>query len=191
MVEINEWLWETLYTLKKLYDHGKTSLLEQYAEHVLDGDDVGEIAIQAVYEIFAETRDYWDDGNELETYVFFDPVFDEFQRLCKLYENEIQINANENPHRDAIRSAIRSSLYFNDYSYDYWYYDGTQRDGKTKLILKLYPEFCQTCEIAGGLLEVYDAFENHVKQMEEELGMQEERTVPFPKRQAETLKEAA
>ncbi len=70
MVEINEWLWETLYTLKKLYDHGKTSLLEQYAEHVLDGDDVGEIAIQAVYEIFAETRDYWDDGNELETYVF-------------------------------------------------------------------------------------------------------------------------
>ena len=31
MVEINEWLWEGLYTLKKLYDKGKMNLLEQYS----------------------------------------------------------------------------------------------------------------------------------------------------------------
>ena len=88
MVEINEWLWEGLYTLKKLYDKGKTDLLEQYSMNVLDGNNVGEISMEAGYEVFADTLDRYDEKEDLDTFVFFDPIFDEFNRLCEVYEAE-------------------------------------------------------------------------------------------------------
>lgn len=192
MVEINEWLWEGLYTLKKLYDKGKMNLLEQYSTDVLDGDNVGLISMEALYEVFADTLDSYDEKNDLDTYVFFDPIFDEFNWLCEIYEAEKHIKRSENPHRAAVLSAIRSGMYFGDYSYGYWYYDGTQRDGKAKLILKLYPEFCACYEIAGGLLEVYEAFDHHVKALKEELDMkQPNKIVLLPQTEPNTLKEAA
>ena len=185
MVEISDWLWETLYTLKLLYDHGKIEGVHaEYSNHVLDGDDDTDIAMNAIYEVFAETKEHWNEEYEQDIYVFFDPIFDEFQRLCAIYEKEKAIPAKQNPHREEICNAIRSGMLFYDYSYEYMYYDGTQKDGKAKLILKLYPEFCHMYEIVGGLLEVYDAFESHVKAIKDELNMKEPEDI-------DTLKEAA
>lgn len=190
MVVINDWLWETLFTMKKLYDHGKKNLLNRYANHVLDGDDVGEVAMQAIYEVFADTLDHWDEQADQDTYVFFDPVFDEFGKLCKAYETKKGIPAYQNPHREDIGRALRSALCFSDYSYEYLYFDGTQKDGQAKLILKLYPDFCHMYEITGGLLEAYDAFENQIKVMKEELNMRDQ-IIVFSEPEDEAPKEAA
>ena len=192
MVTINEWLWEGLYTLKKLYDKGKMELLEQYSTNVLDGDDVGMISMESIYEVFEDTLDSYDEKSDLDTYVFFDPIFDEFNRLCEIYEAEKHINRSKNPHRAAVLRTIRSELCFGGYSSEYWFYDGTQHDRKAKLILKLYPEFCACYEIAGGLLEVYEAFDHHVKALKEELDMkQPNKIVLLPQTEPNTLKEAA
>lgn len=172
MVEISDWLWQGLYVLKKLYDHGRAdAILEEFEELKLNGDYIGDIAMQSIYEVFAETRDYWDSYCDVDIYVFFDPVFNEFHRLCCEYEKKKGVSHDKNPHREEIRRAIQSGLQFYDYSYDFLYYDGSQRDGQSKLILKLYPDFGMIYEVAGGLLEVYDAFESHVKRLKEELGV--------------------
>lgn len=60
MVEINDWLWEGLFTLKKLYDHGRMdALMEEYRNCVLSGDYVGDIAMSALEHTFEDTRMYW------------------------------------------------------------------------------------------------------------------------------------
>lgn len=171
MIEINSWLWEGIYTLKQLYDHGKTEgTLKDFKSHTLDSDDAGEIAMCAINDVFATTRDHWRERDEIETYVFFDPVLDEFFRLCRAYEQENHMAPEDDPFREDMYRAIRSGLLFDDYSYDYIVYDGSQRDGKCKLILKVYPEFCHSYEVAGGLLEVYDAFCDQTKRLRKELG---------------------
>lgn len=191
MVTIDEWLWEGLYTLKKLYDKGKMDLLEQYSTDVLDGDNVGLISMEAISEVFTDTLERYDEINDLDIYVFFDPIFDEYSRLCEIYEAEKHIKRSNNPHRTAVLRAIQSEMCFG-YSFDYLYYDGTQRDGKAKLILKFYSEYCACYEIAGGLLEVYEAFEHHVQALKEELDMKEpNKVVLLPQTEPNTLKEAA
>ena len=166
MVEITEWLWETIYTLKKLYDHGKgDGLLLEYSENQLDDEDMCDISMRAIFEVFEETRDYWDRQTDEDIYVFFDPVFDEFYRLCAAYEEKTGIARDQNPHRIEIERAIRVGLRFNDYSYNYYVFDGSQRDGSCKIVLKTSPDFCTYYEVAGGLLEVYDAYVSHIKRL--------------------------
>ena len=192
MVEINEWLLETLYALKKLYDHGKADdLLADYEDSKLNGDDIGDISMRAIYEVFEETRDYWDERSDEDVYVFFDPIFNEFYRLCGAYEEKTGIPRERNPHRAEIKRAIRTGLHFNDYSYNYYAFDGSQRDGSCKIVLKLYPDFCTMYEVAGGLLEIYDAYASHIERLKKELGMEEDaKIIVPPAAQAET-KEAA
>ncbi|MBQ9648390.1 MAG: hypothetical protein IJV43_08535 [Oscillospiraceae bacterium] len=192
MVEINEWLLETLYALKKLYDHGKADeLLAEYEDEKLSGEDIGDISMRGVCEVFENTRSYWDEWSGEDIYVFFDPIFNEFYGLCDAYEERIGVSRDRNPHRKEIERAIEVGLHFNDYSYGYHVYDGSQRDGSCKIILKLYPEFCSMYEVAGGLLEVYDAYASHIKRLKKELGMEEEtKIIALPAVQAET-KEAA
>ena len=193
MVEINDWLWEGLYTMKRLYNHGKVSaLLSEYGACTLDGDLIGGIAMSAIYEVFEKTLDYWDDRCDQDIYVFFDPILSEFYRLCCEYEKRQGIAPSQNPHKEDIRRAIRSGLNFDDYSYDYWYYEGSQRDGKSKIILKLYPDFCHIYEVAGGLLDVYDAFAKHVEILREELGITDgQKIIELPPVEEKEEKEAA
>ena len=181
MIEINSWLWEGIYTLKQLYDHGKTEeTLKDFRNRTLDCDDASEIAMRAIYDVFERTRDYWQERVETETYVFFDPVLDEFFKLCRAYEQANHMAPKDNTFREDMYRAIRSGLLFDDYSYDYIIYDGSQRDGKCKLVLKLYPEFCHCYEVAGGLLEVYDAFCDHTRRLKKELGCEDAKAVALP-----------
>lgn len=56
MVEISELLWEGLYTLKELYDHGKEdALLTEFRCLTLDADYAGEIAMESISAVFADT----------------------------------------------------------------------------------------------------------------------------------------
>ena len=188
MVEINEWLWETLYALKKLYDHGiAEGIFTMYEGNKLSGDDIGDISMRAIYEVFEETRACWNERTDEDIYVFFDSAFNEFYQLCGAYEERMGLSRDRNPHRTEIERAISTGLRFNDYSYDYYVYDGSQRDGACKIVLKTYPEFCSMYEVAGGLLEVYDAYVSHIKRLKKELGMEEEaKIIALPAVQAET-----
>ena len=179
MTEINELLWEGLYTLKELYDHGKEdAVLTEFRCLTLDADYAGEIAMESIGAVFADTHEAYDEKWDADTYVFFDPVFDELHALCLAYEQEKHIQPDKNPYQENIRKAIQSGLYFGDCSYDYWYYDGTQRDKTCKLVLKLYPEYYHYYEIAGGLLDIYDAFCDQITRLKGELNMNDTAEMP-------------
>lgn len=194
MVEINDWLWEGLYTMKKLYDHGRADgLMEEYRNCVLDGDYIGDIAMSALEHTFADTRMYWyTKREEVDVYVCFDPIIDEFYSLCRKYEEKNAVPPGGNPHRSAMDRAIRSGFYFNDYSYTYRVYDGTPKKGRARLVLILYPDFCSLYEVSGGMLEIYDAYCDHVKTMKKEFGIvEEQKIVMLPAAAQDEKKEAA
>ena len=179
MTEVCELLWEGLYTLKELYDHGKEdAVLNMVRNCTVDGDYTGEIAMESIGAVFAETYESYDMNWDADVYVFFDPVFDELHALCLAYEQAKSIRPDKNPYRLDVQKAIQSGLYFGDCSYDYWYFDGTQRDKTCKLVLKLYPEYCSYYEIAGGLLDIYDAFCFQIKRLKEEMNMNDTASLP-------------
>lgn len=77
--ELDYYMWETLYVLKELYDHGKgKALLDSYAPCEIDGDYCYEVARAAIGDVFEDTRDYYDEEQEIEINVFFDPIITEF-----------------------------------------------------------------------------------------------------------------
>lgn len=179
MVEISDLLWEGLYAIKELYDHGKEdAVLSELRDRTLDADYTYEIALDAIGAVFQDTVESYDEKYDAEVYVFFDPVFDEFQALCLAYEQIKNIKPAQNPYRTDIQKAIQSGLYFGDCSYDYWYYDGTQRDKTCKLVLKFYPEYYCFYEVPGGLQDIYDAFRDQIERLKEELNMREHTALP-------------
>ena len=48
---------ETLYALKNLYDHGKADgIFALYESDILSGEDIGDISMRGVCEVFENTR---------------------------------------------------------------------------------------------------------------------------------------
>jgi len=172
MGELNDYLWEALYILKGLYDHGKLEdLLRFYRDREIDGDDFYEMATEAIGHVFEDTRCYYNEEKEIETYVFFDPLITEFFRLCEQYEKENGMPPENNDFRQALYRSIRSEFQFNSYSYDFDVCDDTSRKNGCRIVLLLYCEFCTHYEVVDGLLEVYDSFAYYTRQLQEALGM--------------------
>ena len=172
MEELNDYLWETLYVLKSLYDHGKgKELFDSYASQNIDGDDCYEMALEAIGQIFEDTRCYYNEELELETNVFFDPMITEFFRLCEQYETEDGIPPKNNQFRQDLYHAIDTGFYFSSYSYNYHVYSDTSKKNGCRIVLLFGCEFCNHYEAVDGLLDVYDAFEYQLQRLKEELGM--------------------
>ena len=168
----NDYLWEALYILKALYDHGKgEKLVNRYRDREVDGDDMYEIAMEAIGYVFADTRFYYDEEKEIDVNVFFDPMITEFFRLCEQYEAEDGVPPENDPYRQELYQAIDTGFSFNSYSYIYRVYTDTSKKNGCRIVLLFYCEFCTHYEVPGGLLDVYDAFEEQTLRLKRELGM--------------------
>ena len=172
MDELCYYLWETLYVLKSLYDHGKgQNLLDYYASHNIDSDDFYEVAMEAIGHIFEDTRVYYNGEQEIETNVFFDPVITEFFLLCDQYETERGILPESSQFRQGLYRAIESAFCFNSFSYTYTVYTDTSKKNGCRIVLLFYCEFCNHYEAVDGLLDVYDAFVEQTRRLKEEMGL--------------------
>ena len=117
MIEISEYLWETLYAIKAVYDHDpKAQIFQLYKDTAIDGDDLFEIAENAINQFFVDTREYFNEDNEVATYVFFDPIITQYWKLCDEYEKRLQLDPKENRFRSDMNRALESALYIPDYS---------------------------------------------------------------------------
>ena len=162
MDELNDYVWEAIYILKELYDHGKgQELIEIYQDEKLSEDDFYQMAMEAIGYVFADSRFYYNEDKEIDVNVFFDPVITEFFQLCKQYEEAKGIAEEGNRFRQELYKSLQSDLCFNDYSYDY----------HCRIVLLLYPEFGTHYEAVGGLLDAYDTFAYQAKRLKEEMGL--------------------
>ena len=168
MVEINEYLWDTIFVLKTVYDHDPESpIFREYADVVLDGDLIYEIAEKAIGQFFTDTREYYNEEDEIVTYVIFDPIITQYWTLCDEYEKRLQLDPKENLFRKDMDRALDSALFINDYCYDYTWYSDTKHEYGCKLVLLCCCEFWSYHWIPTALSEAYDAFVYYTKLIKE------------------------
>ena len=192
MHEINDWLWETIYILKIVYDHNpEASVLRSFKERDVDGDDVYEIAESAIDQFFTDTRRDYNEEEDLSIYIFFDPLITDFWKLCAEYEERLRLKPEENKYRKEMENALDSALYIPDYSYDAKYYTDTKQEDGCRLELLCYCEFCGYHWIPEALSEAYDAFVHYTALIREELAeMKQTEIIALPKRPQQRKKAA-
>ena len=192
MVEISEWLWETIYVMKQVYDHNPDApLLRMYRDSVLDGECVYEISQNAVDQFFADTRGYYDSDKDLSIYVFFDPIITEYWKLCDEYEERTGLKPEDNRFREAMDRALSSALSIPDYSYNAVWYSDTKRKNGCRLVLLCYCEFYGYHWIPGALGEAYDTFVYQTNRIKEALAeLEKPKIVELPKRKRQRKKAA-
>lgn len=189
---MSDYLWETLYILKGLYDHEKGGdFLKYYAGLEIDGDYFYEMAMEAIGYVFEDTRLYYDEEKEIEVNVFFDPIITEFFRLCGQYEAENGIEPENNRFRQSLHRAIDIGFRFSSYSYNYHVYTDTSKKNGCRIVLLFDCEFINHYEAVVGLLEVYDAFVEQILRLKEELGMSKKGgIIPLPENNEESERAA-
>ena len=182
MTEINDYLWETIYVLKSVYDHDQDApVLNMYRDSVIDGDYVGEIAYNSINQFFADTRGYYDEEKELDIHVFFDPVITEFWKLCDEYEEHRRLRPEDNTFRKEMCRALDAALYIPDYSYDFRLYSDTKHKNGCRLVLLCYCEFCGYHYIPEALSEASDCFVFHTKKIKAALAeMDRQKVIELP-----------
>ena len=174
MIEINDYLWGTIYVLKTVYDHDPdANVMKSYKEIVMDGDYIYEVSEEAIRQFFADTREYYDDEKELSVYVFFDPIMTEFWELCEAYEERLGIKPEENRHRGDMERALNSALYIPDYSIAERVYMDAKRKNGCRIVLLCYCDFCSFHWIPEALSEAYDAFVYHTRLLREAMAQSE------------------
>ena len=189
MTELYEEFFSMLRFAKNLYDCGLTDKLKDvFRFWQLFGDDYWGFAQETIGLVFQDTRLYYNEANEIDTWLFMDPLIDQFCELCQKYEARQGISEENNTYRKDMEQIIHESLCFNSYIYGYdWRLSPSDR-GKKCLLLFTGCEFYATDEVTAGLLDIKDGFIAMIAKLESELS-KETRLIPLSL--AETYKEAA
>ena len=192
MVELYDEFFSMLRFSKSLYDNDMAEcLVNRFGGYPLDGDLYWELTYETIGWVFQDTRHYYNDRNELETWLFTDPVIDRFCQLCEEYEKRGGIGEGENPYRKVLEETIREYFTFS-YSYGYGYDWRLSKEDRGRKCLLLFTgcEFYNQDEIFDGLIEIKYSFEETIKKLEQEF-CQETRIIPLSLVTAAQWKEAA
>jgi len=170
MIEMDSCIIESLYLLKQLYDNGMADgLLKMYGSTELDADYYYEMAYEAIGAVFSDCCNYYNEEAEFTTWVFMDPMLDEFCRLCQKYEQSRGVSEEDNPFRKDMERIIRSGFSFSNGSYDFdWRLSPTDR-GRKRILLYMGPEFTSDSEVPCGLIEIHDGLEYCNRHLQEAL----------------------
>ncbi len=179
MTELYEEFFSMLRLAKTLFDCGLTDQSkEPFGSWKLDGDDYWGLAYEATGWIFQDTRHYYNEDKEIETWLFCDPIIDRFCRLCQEYETRSGIGEEKNPYRGDMERIMHDGLCFDGYSYNYDWRLSSKDRGRKCLLLFTGCEFYNNDEVPGGLIDIKDGFETTVARLEKELS-KETRIIPL------------
>lgn len=176
---LDESVFHNLHTVKCLADNGFLEpFLKQCGGNMLDQDDFYDLAWEAITCIFPNVAGYWNQENEVDTVVIFDPLVDEFCRLLAQYEASCGVAPGES---DLRRTAVNDVVYafaLDDYPDGFYIYDYDFRicdtgHGRKRLVLLSGIEFCGIREVPGALAEVYRTLECQVQRLRRELGIKQ------------------
>ncbi len=191
MVELYDEFFSMLRFAKRLCEYDMEDPLKKwFGSDELDGENYWELAFEAISWIFRDTRRYYNEREEIETWMFTDPVIDRFCQLCREYEKRRGISEEENPYRRDMAKIIHEGLTFNSYSYGYDWRLSSKNRGRKCLLLFTGCEFYSHDEVPEGLLEIKNGFETMTACLEKELS-RETRIIPLSLVTAAQWKEAA
>lgn len=179
MVELYAEFFGMLRFTKNLYDYGvMEEIKDWFGSCKLDGDCYWELAYETIGWAFRDTRHYYNENDEVETWLFMDPVIDRFCKICQEYEARKGIKEEDNPYRKEMEQILHEGLTFSGYSYGYdWRLSSNDR-GRKRLLLFTGCEFYNHDEVCEGLMEIKDGFEAISERLKEELS-KEARIIPL------------
>lgn len=190
-MELYDEFFSMLRFAKNLYDIGMEEQLKGWSGgYPLDGDIYWEMAYETISWVFQNTRHYYNARDELETWLFMDPMIDLFCQLCWEYEKHRGISEEENPYRRDMERIMRNGFWFNSYDYAFDWRLSPQDRGRKCLLLFTGCEFYSYDDIFEGLMEIKDGFEIMIEHLKEELS-KETRIIPLSLVAAAQWKEAA
>lgn len=196
MEELEYYFFDNLYTAKRLWDTGVSDhFMERCGSMPADTDEYYEIFWTGMVSVFEDSRNYYNDEKEIETLVCFDPLIDEYFRLCVQYEAQKGISKEANPYRGPAQRAICESFGFMDYSADWWLCD--EQHGRPHIVVLMACEFCSHHALPAGLANAREELVERTDQLTRELKAltakkPKQKAKPTPKLIAQAeLKEAA
>lgn len=191
MVELYDEFFSMLRFAKRLCEYDMEEQLKDWVGTCeLDADNYWELAYEAISWIFRDTRRYYNERDEIETWMFTDPIIDRFCQLCQEYEKRRGIGEEENPYRREMGYTIHEAFAFNSYSYGYDWRLSPESRGRKCLLLFTGCEFYSHDEVPAGLMDIKYGFEAANKKLESEL-FRETRIIPLSLVTAAQRKEAA
>ena len=156
----------------------------------LDEDSCYALGLEVSDWIFQNAVHYYNERNDVDTWLFSDPMIDEFCQLCQAYEQSKGISEEENPYRNAIERTIRESFHFDSYSYGYDWRLSLAERGRKCILLFTGEEFYSHEAVPEGLLEIRYAFLALNQKLKAEL-RKETRIIPLSLVTVAQWKEAA
>lgn len=172
-------VFQILCTVKRLADNGFLEpFLKQCGSCELGREDFYDFAWEAVGCVFPDATGYWNQENEIDTIVIFDPLVDEFCRLLAQYETACGAAPGGSDLRhEAVTYVLRAfdmESYLDGYyiyDYDFRVYDTGH--GRKRLVFLSGIEFCGLQKLPGALADVHRALKYQVRQLRRELGVEQ------------------
>lgn len=131
--------------------------------------------------VFLDTGIYYNEQEDMETWVMRDPVIDRFCWLCQRLEEEKDLAEDINPYRRQAEQVIHEGFALNDYSFDYSWRLSSRERGCPCVLLMVYSEFCSLSELPEAMLSIWDGFQELNRRLEAELGLNKLAPIyPFP-----------
>lgn len=187
---LDESVFHNLLTAKRLADGGFLEpFLKRCGGQDLTQDDFYELVWDAVACVFPGATGYWNQENEVDTLIIFDPLVDELCCLLAQYEASCGVTPGESDlRRDAIVDIVRA-FDLDDYMDGYYVYDYDFRvydtgHGRKRLVMLSGIEFCGLREVPGALADVRNALEGQVLRLRRELGVKQPEEARTAKKEA-------
>jgi hypothetical protein len=191
MWELNHTFFSVLHLAKVFFDSDvPDEAKKDLGAWELDEDNCYVLGLEATDWIFQDTAHYYNERQDIDTWLFSDPIIDKFCRLCQEYERSKGISEDENPYRRTMEQAIHENFRFDSYSYGYDWRLSLAERGRKCILLFTGEEFYSHESIPEGLLEVRAAFLELNQKLEAEL-LKETGIIPLSPVTAAQWKEAA
>lgn len=159
----------TLSIMKRLEASG---FLERFLEKCGNNgvrDETYEIVWDAITSVFPDATGYYNDEIEVDTLVIFDPLIDEYCRLCDEYEQKIGSEPGESDMRRETEWFIYNNFDLSGYACDYDFRIYANGHGRRRLVVLSGIEFYGFEELPGALADIHDALEIQVERLRREL----------------------
>lgn len=188
-MELEPYFFDNLYIAKQLWDAGAgNDFFDRCGSFAADSEDYYALFYEGVASVYKETCNYYNEDKEIETLVLFDPLMDEFFRLCREYERRKGVSPENNQLRRTGQREVHDSFGFVDYCCDWWLCD--EQHGRPRLVILFDCNFCGHHALPGAIADSRSELESQIiglKKALAELEPQPVITLPVPTE----LKEAA
>ncbi len=141
-----------------------------------DEDFLVELSYEAIGWIFKETTIDFNEDYETDIWIFFDPVIDDFTRLCQEYEEQSGLEEEHDPYRQqGIRTICDSFGAISGYGFDFSWRLSAKDHGRKRILFFSGPEFWDLTALAVALMEIRTSLEDLNRRLEQEL-----KVIPLP-----------